>query len=239
MQFLINIYTRTISFEDCYFSQLQIIDSLNFVFRAQSSKTKSQVLGRLNLDRDPRVTLNYGLLEKQVDGMFGTDGQLLLDDSTGVLVYIYNYRNEILVMDKKLTLLRKLHTIDTISRAQVQVRSLSDGRHKMGAPPLKVNKTSVVHNGVLFNESMLMGKFESREMWKGAAIIDMYRTDRQEYLGSFYIYHRGENKMSQMLATDKYLFVLCGNEIVRYCFAQPVTSHFKTGEAENLEQSRQ
>ena len=230
---------RTISFEDCYFSQLQVTGSVNFVFRAQSSKTKSQVLGRLNLDGDPRVTLNYGLLEKQVDGMFGTDGQLLLDNKTGELIYIYTYRNEILVMDKKLTLLRKLHTIDTISRAQVQVRTLSDGRHKMNAPPLEVNKTPVVHNRVLFNESMLMGKFESRKAWQKASIVDMYFTDRQEYLGSFYIYHRGGNKMSQMLATDTYLYVLRGSEIVRYRFAQQVTNYFKTGKAENLEQSRQ
>jgi hypothetical protein len=108
----------------------------------------------------------------------------------------------------------------------------------MEAPPLEVNKNSVVHDHVLFNESDLMGKFESREMWKQAVIIDMYRTDKQEYLGSFYIYHRGKNKMSRMLATDTHLYVLCGTEIVRYRFAQAVTSHFRTGEAENLNQSR-
>ncbi len=49
---------RTISFEDCYFSQLQVIDSVNFAFRAQSGSTKSQVLGRLSLNREPKVTLN-------------------------------------------------------------------------------------------------------------------------------------------------------------------------------------
>jgi len=229
---------HTISFEDCYFSQLQVIDSVNFAFRAQSRSIKSQVLGRLGLNREPKVTLNYGLLEKQIDGMFDTDGKLLRDNSTGELAYIYSYRNEILMMNKELQLLQKLHTIDTISHAQVQVRRLSDGRHKLGAPPLQVNKTSVLYKQVLFNESMLMGKFESRKAWQQAAIVDMYNTGKQEYLGSFYIYHRGENKMSQMLATDNYLFVLRGSEIVRYRFAQAVTANFKTGEAENLKQSK-
>ena len=229
----------TISTDDCYFSQLQVIDSVNFAFRAQSRSTKSQVLGRLSLNREPKVALNYGLLEKQIDGMFDTDGKLLSDNSTGELSYIYSYRNEILVINKELQLLQKLHTIDTISHAQVQVRKLSDGRHKLGAPPLQVNKTSVLYKQVLFNESMLMGKFESRKAWQQAAIVDMYSTGKQEYLGSFYIYHRGENKMSQMLATDNYLFVLRGSEIVRYRFAQPVIQQFKTGEAENLEQSKQ
>ena len=79
-----------------------------------------------------------------------------------------------------------------------------------------------------------MGKFESREKWNRAAIIDMYRTDRQEYLGSFYVHHRGGHKMTRMIVMDEYLFVLSGNEIVRYRFAQPVMRHFiKTGDAEN------
>jgi len=217
---------RTVSFEDAYFSQLEPMDSVNFAFRTQSAETKAQVLGKLALDREPKVTLNHELLEKQVDGVFDTDGQLLRDDVTGEPVYIYFYRNEFLVMDSSLHLSRRLHTIDTISRAQVQVRSLSGGQHKMGAPPLQVNKRSVVHDRVLFNESNLMGKFESREMWSRAAIVDMYRTDRQEYLGSFYVHNRGSHKMARMIVTDRHLFVLSGNEIVRYRFAQPVTRHF-------------
>lgn len=220
---------HTISFKDSYFSLLQVIDSTCFAFRAQSSRTHMQVLGRLSLNDNPKVKLNNALLEKQVDGMFDTDGQLLRDSSTGELIYIYNYRNQFLVMDSKLNLLHKLHTIDTTSRAQVKVLTLADGRHKMDAPPLLVNRTSVVHGQVLFNESMLMGKFESRDMWKRASIIDMYQTGTQEYLGSFYIDHRGKNKLSRMFATDKHLFVLMGTEIVRYRFAQSVTQHFNRG----------
>ena len=230
---------RTISLNDCYFSQLQVIDSLSFVFRAQSSQTKSQVLGKLSLHQKPEVRLNETLLEKQVDGMFDTDGQLLRDDVTGELIYIYTYRNQFLVMDRELNLLRKLHTIDTTSRAQVQVRALPDGRHKMDAPPLQVNKASAVHGQVLFNQSNLMGKFESRRAWQQASVVDMYLTAKQEYSGSFYIYHRGKNRMARMFATDRHLFVLRGSELVRYRFAQAVTRYFKTGEAENLEQSRQ
>ena len=227
-----------ISFDDCYFSQLQVVDSVRFAFRAQSSQTKSWVLGTLELEQNPVVKLNYQLLEKQVDGIFDTDGQLLQDRMNGELIYIYSYRNRFLVLDRELDLLRKLHTIDTTTKAQVQVRLLSDGRHKMDAPPLLVNKTSVVHGQVLFNASMLKGKFESREQWGQAVVVDMYQTGLQEYLGSFYVYHRGNNMMVRMFATDKHLFVLSGSEIVRYRFAQAVTLHFQTGEAENLEQSR-
>jgi hypothetical protein len=229
---------RTISLEDSYFSQLEVIDSLNFVFRAQSSKTKTQVLGKLSLNQNPKVSLHEKLLEKQVDGMFDTDGQLLRDDRSGTFIYIYAYRNEFLVMDRNLDLLRKLHTIDTTSRAQVQVRLLADGSHRMDAPPLLVNKKSAVYGQVLFNQSNLVGKFESHEMWQLAAIVDMYRTGKQEYLGSFYVQNRGKNTMSRMFATDRHLFVLSGNEILRYRFAPAVKQYFKTGEAENLDKSR-
>ncbi len=230
---------HTVSINDCYFSQLQVIDSVNFAFRAQSSQTKSWVLGTLNLEADPNIRLAQSLLEKQVDGIFDTDGQLLYDDASRELVYIYYYRNQFLIMDQELNLLQELNTIDTTSRAKVQVRMLSDGRYKMDAPPLLVNKTSTVHRQVLFNLSMLMGKYESREQWKKASVVDMYRTGGREYLGSFYVYHRGENKLSGLLATDNHLFILSGNELVRYSFAQAVTRNFRKGEAENLEQSRQ
>lgn len=218
---------NTISFEDSYFSQLQVIDSTDFVFRAQSSNTKTQVLGTLGLNRKPKVSLNNTLLEKQVDGMFDTDGQLLQDSSSGKLVYVYTYRNQVLVMDSELNLSKRIHTIDTISKARIQVQLLSDGIHKMNKPPFEVNKKSTLHNGVLFNESNLMGQFESHNMWREASIIDMYRIDRQEYLGSFYVQNRGKNKMSEMLASDNYLFVLSGNEMLRYRFAQSVTQHFE------------
>jgi uncharacterized membrane protein YphA (DoxX/SURF4 family) len=230
--------TYTISIDDCYFSQLQVIDSVSFAFRARSSLTGSQVLGILRLNSEPRVSLNHELLEKQVDGMFDTDGQLLRDDPSEELIYIYAYRNEILVIDRELNLLRRLQTIDTTSRAQVTVLSLSDGSHVLAAPPLQVNKASYVHNGILFNQSALMGKYELREVWKQASVIDMYHTDKQGYPGSFYIYHRGKGKMSRMLVTDTHLYVLRGTEIVRYRFAQPVANHFKTGDAENLHKSR-
>lgn len=195
-------------------------------------------MGTLDIWQNPKVKLNYQLLEKQVDGIFDTDGQLLQDEGARELVYIYAYRNRFLVMDLELNLLRKLHTIDTTTTAKVQVRLLADGRHKMDTPPLLVNKTSVVHDQVLFNASMLMGKYESREQWRQAVIVDMYQTGLQEYLGSFYVYHRGKDRMTRMFATDRHLFVLSGSEIVRYRFAQAVMRHFQTGEAENLGQSR-
>ncbi len=70
-------------------------------------------------------------------------------------------------------------------------------------------------------------------IWDNASVIDIYDTREQSYLGSFFIEHRGKKRLSQMLLTDDYLFVLSGREMLRYRLAQAITKHFKKGEAEN------
>lgn len=217
--------------KDNYFSQLQITATDLFAFRAQSRKTKNNILGTFSPDTD-KVDINYGLLKKQYDGVFDTDGKLLYDRETRGLVYSYFYRNEFLVMDSKLQLLRTLHTIDTVTKALVKSAYLADGRHKLVAPPLMVNKNMEVYNNILFVESNLKGKFESDKIWDNASVVDIYSTKEQSYLGSFFIEHRGKIKLSQMLLTDKYLFVLSGREMLRYRLGQAVTRHFKKVEAE-------
>lgn len=220
-----------VSSKDNYFSQLQITAPDLYAFRAQSRKNKTNILGTFSLKSD-KAHIDYSLLKKQYDGVFDTDGKLLYDRETGELVYSYFYRNGFLIMDSKLQLLRTLHTIDTVTNAQVKAAELADGRHKLAAPPLMVNKNMEVFNNILLVESNLKGKFESDKIWDNASVIDIYSTKEQSYLGSFFIENRGKIKLSQMLLTDKYLFVLSGREMVRYRLGQAVTKHFKKVEAE-------
>lgn len=221
-----------INTSDIYFSQLQFVNPDTFVFRAQSDSTKTNVLGTFTQGKN-NPEISYDLLTRQYDGVFDTDGMLLYDRGSRNLIYSYFYRNEFLVTDSGLNLLRRLHTIDTISRARVTVRNLPGGTHKMDAPPLIVNRNMEAYNNLLLVESNLMGKFETPEIWDNASVIDIYDTREQSYLGSFFIEHRGKKRLSQMLLTDDYLFVLSGREMLRYRLAQAITKHFKKGEAEN------
>lgn len=82
---------------------------------------------------------------------------------------------------------------------------------------------------MIFNESGLIGRHESKEQWRKNAVVDIYRTSPPSYWGSMYLQHRGKHRMSQMLVTDQYLFVLSGDDIVRYRFAQSVTEQFIRG----------
>ena len=231
--------THTISYQDAYFTQLAILDTSTFAIRTQSSQNKQYVLATLNLNNNPKLQMYPSVLKKQIDGVFDVDGKLITGHSNQEVLYTYTYRNEFIVMDKQLSVLRRLHTIDTTTIAKIQTRRLSDGTHKMSAPPLKVNGTVVLHGDLLFIHSNLKGKHESPQMWKKASIMDIYRTTEQEYVGSFYVNKQGDDAFSYMIIDDRYLYILIGNNLKRYRFREPISKYFKAGIAENLIQSRQ
>ncbi|QRY55918.1 DoxX family protein [Sphingobacterium siyangense] len=227
---------KTLSLGDAFFNQLVVIDSTRFVLRTQSGNTKEFALASFDLLPLTRVKLYPNILEKQIDGVFDVDGNLTIDRSDNTLIYTYLYRNEFIVMDTNLSIDRRLNTIDTTRIAQIKITKLGDGRHKMNAPPFKVNRQSVAHRGLLFNQSDLMGKHESRQEWKSAKVIDVYRTDKQEYIGSFYIYNKKERKMKDFLLTDNYCYVIMGDEVLRYRIRDNISKHYtKKGKLKTLQ----
>ncbi|WP_426480023.1 hypothetical protein ACP3T3_01090 [Chryseobacterium sp. CBSDS_008] len=225
---------RTISYNDVYFSQLAIIDSSHFAVRIQSGTTGEYELGILSPYDKPKFKLSPDLLEKQIDGIFDADGQLITDGKGKYIQYVYAYRNQFMVINDRLQLKNRFNTIDTISKAQVQPIKLSDGNTKLQSLPLKVNAALATNGPFLFNRSYLMGKHESKERWRNASIIDIYRTDRQEYVGSFYMEHIDRKSISQMMVTDQYLYAILGNKLIRYQYRTSAVKYFTTGEAENL-----
>jgi uncharacterized membrane protein YphA (DoxX/SURF4 family) len=217
---------RTISFGDAYFSQIVVQDSLRFALRTQSRDNMQFVIASLNLAERRKVELHPSVLEKQIDGVFDVDGRLISNNMQEV-IYTYTYRNQFIVMNSTLQVQKRLNTIDTTIAAKIKITALSDGRHKMEAPPMKVNRLSAANRNLLFNQSDLMGKLESKAAWKKAKVVDVYRTDKQQYVGSFYIYNKGEQKITDLIATDKYLFVLRGNEMIRYQFTKAIIDEYK------------
>lgn len=234
-----NTIAHTISYRDAFFTQLVILDSSYFAIRTQSSHNRQYMLAALNLQQNPKLQMHPSILKKQIDGVFDSDGKLVTANNSLEILYTYTYRNEFIVLDQRLTILKKLHTIDTTTVAKIQTRRLSDGTHKMSAPPLKVNGAIAANHNLLFIHSNLKGKHESSQMWKKASVIDIYRTDEQEYVGSFYVDKQGESALSYMIADDRYLYVLIRNDLKRYRFREPISKYFKAGNAENLIQSRQ
>lgn len=211
-----NSLANTISYGDAYFNQMTVLDSMRFALRTQRSNDNEYTMALLNLGQEKKLALKPTILEKQIDGVFDVDGLLASEPTSGRIVYTYFYRNQYLVMDSNLNVLNRFNTIDTTHTAKISVTKLSNGKTKMNAPPFSVNKGFALYGDLLFNRSNLKGKYEPAESWKSSAIIDVYRTDMQQYIGSFYIRDKDGKRMSSMVIGDRYLYVLVGNKLQRY-----------------------
>lgn len=203
-----------------YFSQAVVMDSTTVAIRSENEMTEF-VLGTFSLTATVKPKLKKGLLTKQVDGFFDCDGQLHWDSETKQLLYLYSYRNQYLVMDDRLSLLRAGNTIDTTSKARIKVAYLeSEKKYKMSAPPYTVNKNSTVGNELLYVRSGVVGRFEDKAMWDQASIVDIYDTEDLKYRTSIYIYDAGKLKMTHMTAYGSHLYVLLGYHLHRYTLSK-------------------
>lgn len=199
-----------------YFSMIQPFAKNSFLFRTQLKATRTNVLGRLLITDTISYELFDTVLEKQLDGIFDTDGQLVKDSQTKQVLYTYYYRNEYLVYDNLNNSFTRAHTIDTTRIAKIQVTQLSNGDRKMSAPPYKVNSKMYAYDQKLYIRSELLGKNEPKDMWKQASIIDVYNYNKKDYQHSFYAYDYKKNKIKDFAINDDYFFALVENYLVRY-----------------------
>jgi hypothetical protein len=184
------------------------INSTSFAVKSTSSLTNENVLGRIKAD-SPYVKFTPGILQKQIDGQFCTDGMLHYDSATGKIIYLYYYRNQYMVMDTSMNLVYRGNTIDTVSHAQISGATISSEKtYTMGSPPVTVNEISCVSNGLLFVRSPLLSKNETAGIFKRQSVVDVYDLKNGTYKFSFYVPKlNGKNFRDFKVAGNK-LFVL-------------------------------
>ena len=210
-----------------FFSTFEPLGSSSLIIRATLKSTLTNALGKISLNDSINIKFTSNLLQKQMDGVFDTDGQLHFDHYHKHVVYVYTYRNEYIVADEDLNLLQRGNTIDTISRAQLNVVKVqSNGETKLAAPPLIVNKTSALYRNLLFVNSQLPGQFERLTMWKKASIIDVYDVHSKKYYLSFYIYDIDYKKVRNMYVKDDALYALIDDQLVIYRLSKTITDYY-------------
>jgi len=162
-----------------------------------------------------------GLLQRQIDGLFCTDGMLRYDAQTARIVYTYYYRNQFIVADTLLELAYRANTIDTTHFARIKVSTLSLNHvSTLSAPPLVVNRYVACDGGLLYVNSNLLADNESRDEFNASDAIDVYSLSDGSYEFSFYI-PRIEGKRLRHFALHKNsLYVLHGRWLHRYMFAR-------------------
>jgi hypothetical protein len=200
-----------------FFTLAEAVDPTNLVFRANNGKEYANVLGLFRSNQVPKVSYNPHLLQRQIDGVFDTDGILLYSEKIKKIVYLYFYRNEFIVTDINAKLIYRGHTIDTTTKAKIKVTYLKNKTERtMMAPPLVVNANAAVCQNLLFVHSKIKGRYENDLLWEQAAIIDVYDLNKNTYLLSFRIYNNGEKKLNSLWVTATHLFAIVGNELMVY-----------------------
>lgn len=200
-----------------YFTIAEPIDSTKIIFRANSGSNAANIIGIFTPERPLRIQYNQKLLQKQLDGVFDTDGMLLYDEKSKQMVYLYYYRNEFLVADQNTTLLTREKTIDTTSRAQIKVAYLKNGsERRMAAPPKLINAHAALYGNLLFIHSPIKGQYEDDTLWKQAFIIDLYNVEKGSYLMSFAIYGIEDKKLMSFFVTSTHLYAIIGDQLVGY-----------------------
>jgi uncharacterized membrane protein YphA (DoxX/SURF4 family) len=213
---------KTIKSDDVpYFSTVEAIDSVTIAFRSRQKLWGGNVLGRYNFRDSAQITFHPSLLQKQIDGYFDTDGMMHFDQESKKMIYTYYYRNQFIVTDEKLLFSYRGKTIDTTSRAKIKVAYIKELRQrKLASSSGPVNNLSTYNRNLLLINSTLRGRFETLEMWKRAAIVDIYNTRDNTYLSSIYIYNIQKEKLRDMLLINQELFVIIGQTLQRYSLSK-------------------
>ena len=210
------------------FSDIIFTSDNTAIFRGQIPSTKVNTLAHITNQDTATVYTNNALLQKQIDGIFDTDGTMQYSYELKKLVYTYYYRNQYIITDDELNIIGRGKTIDTIVHAQIKVaKIIKSGDSKMTAPPLLVNNLTTITHNLLMVNSMLRGKFEDEKVWKSASVMDVYDITNQNYLLSFYVFDESGFKIKNCYATSDALYVLSGHYLLKYGYGARIKSKIK------------
>jgi len=211
------------------FTAAEPIDKSTFIFRNNSGVKSANILGTYSTENGTKIKYAPDLLIQQIDGIFDTDGMLLYSNKMERAVYVYFYRNEIIVADKNGKLDYRGKTIDTISQAKIKVAYLKNETvRKMSAPPVMVNSQSTLHNNLLLVESKIPGLYEDPAIWKHASVIDVYNIRKNSYILSFPIFEIGDDKLKSLFLTDRHLYVMIGTKLLMYELRENLKKEMET-----------
>lgn len=202
--------------DSAYFVDAVPISKTSFAIRSLSSANSEYELGKKML-YSAEVTLKPDLLEKQIDGQFCVDGMMDYDPYSGILTYVYFYRNEYIVTDSSLNLKFRGNTIDTVSTAKFEVSHIvSNNTSTISTPPLIVNRRGCVYDHFLFINSALIAKNEINEEFDRLSVIDVYDLNKRAYAFSFYLSHYSQKKLHDFQVRKRRLIALIDHDIVVY-----------------------
>ena len=199
-----------------YFTTYAPMNSGGIFLRSNDPKTLDNILG-IYTQSDSKIKYYRELLQKQIDGIFDTDGVLLYSRKMNKGIYLYYYRNEFFIINPDGNLESRNHTIDTISKVNLKVAYTKNGSvREISSPAQAVNAHAAINGNLLFVNSQVKGKYENDELWKKSFIIDVYDLEKKTYLMSFPVYKTKSDKLIYLHVSANYLYAIIGTDLVVY-----------------------
>jgi hypothetical protein len=192
------------------------LSSTSFILRTYYDPLKQNILTKRTLHK-PYFQYATGTLQKQVDGIFCTDGALLLNKESKQVIYVYTYRNQFICLDSNLKVLYRARTIDTNTIAKIQVVEIkSQSQSTLSNPPITVNRLSYVSGNHLFINSALSADNEVVSNFNRYAVIDVYNSNDGSYQFSFYVARDHERPISSFMVWGNKLILIQGATLFIY-----------------------
>ncbi len=190
------------------------ISANSFVTRTFNSEGTEALLAK----RDTAGARRYpGILEKQIDGLFCTDGILLYNPDRSLVFYIYYYRNEFICLDTNMNIRYQGNTIDTVTKAKIKVaHARSQGATFLASPHRTVNKHAVSSGEWLIVHSMVEADNDNTNEFKTHAVLDVYKVVDGTYSFSVYLPRPTEAKLKDLAMDHNMLIALFGRHLVIY-----------------------
>jgi hypothetical protein len=191
------------------------LSSSSIALRVYDSDLEQSYLKKIRID-SPRVNLISFTLEKQVDGLFSSDGVISYDPVSARLIYLYYYRNEFICLDTNFNFIYKGRTIDTTTVAKIRVAKFSSGEQTLSVPGELVNKKFCISGDWIFIQSGLKANNESEESFSKFYAIDVYNLDNGKYKFSFYLPDHKGKKLRDFKVYKKRLAAIYENELLTF-----------------------
>ncbi len=188
----------------------------SYVFRIFDKHLQQNILVSYNLRGDSVSLQKKFVLNKQVDGVFCTDGKLQYNKSANTYLYVYYFQNLYVVLDTNLQPIQTGRTIDTNSMAKIKVNFISGNTKTISTPSRYSCRTSFAAGNWLYIVSGIRADNDSSNMYDKASVVDLYSLKNNRYLFSFYIPDGDGSKISSFLVYHDMLFAVVGKRLVSY-----------------------
>ncbi|MCF6407023.1 hypothetical protein L3C95_29270 [Chitinophaga filiformis] len=199
-----------------YSNAVQISEA-TFILKYFTGNSTDQSFCKLNIHT--KQLYKTSLLTEDLS----SSGMLLYDDQHSSCYYIHHYNNRIAIFDTAFQAIRWARTIDTFTQNQVQYISRnktgsSDIVYKPKGTRMLTNHLSQLHHGHLYINSPIKADNETSLTDQSETVIDVYSTNMDKYLESFYIPVPRNQHLKSFCIFDSKILATYTNHLALYEF---------------------